>query len=156
MLQSFTCVFLCFACLCLVIVHRGVMIRGLMSVYAQSVATTLLVVLKALNNSQHIHVANSSDFHASLEAREKVNQEKLRLKTICTEDRTRRSYLSYFYSVRNCLCVCVRGSAERETADREEQWLQELDEEEYDALPEEEKEHIVQQHREKLKKKKLR
>lgn len=62
MLQSFTCVFLCFACLCLVIVHRGVMIRGLMSVYAQSVATTLLVVLKALNNSQHIHVANSSDF----------------------------------------------------------------------------------------------
>lgn len=145
MLQSFTCVLLCFACLCLVIVHRGVMIRGLMSVYAQSVATTLLVVLKALNNSQHIHVANSSDFHASLEARERVNQEKLRLKTICTEDRTRRSYLSYFYSVRNCLCVCVRGSAERETADREEQWLQEPDENEFDALPEEEKECIIQQ-----------
>ena len=87
-----------------------------MSVYAQSVATTLLVVLKALHNSQHIHDANSSDFHTSLEARERVNQEKLRLKTICKEDRTRQSYLSYFYSVRNCLCVsvCVRGSAERE------------------------------------------
>lgn len=45
---------------------------------------------------------------------------------------------------------------QKEKADREEQWLQELDEEEYDALPEEEKEHIVQQYREKLKQKKLR
>lgn len=40
--------------------------------------------------------------------------------------------------------------------DREEQWLQELDEDEYDALPEEQKERITERHREKLRQQKLR
>ncbi|XP_029378255.1 hydrocephalus-inducing protein homolog [Echeneis naucrates] len=45
---------------------------------------------------------------------------------------------------------------QREKVDREERWLQDLDEEKYAALPEEQKEHITQLHREKLRQKKLR
>lgn len=52
--------------------------------------------------------------------------------------------------------MCPSEALQKEKADREEQWLQELDEEEYDALPEEDKERIVQRHREKLRQKKLR
>ncbi|XP_030281249.1 hydrocephalus-inducing protein homolog isoform X1 [Sparus aurata] len=104
---------------------RGIVISGLESVYTQSAATTLQVVLKALNNRKHIYAVNLSDSYAALKARERAQRE-------------------------------TEVALQKEKADREEQWLQELDEEEYDALPEEEKEHIVQQHREKLKKKKLR
>ncbi|XP_068458365.1 hydrocephalus-inducing protein homolog isoform X2 [Clinocottus analis] len=45
---------------------------------------------------------------------------------------------------------------QKEKADREEQWLQELDEEEYDALPEVEQKRIFQQMREKRKQQNLR
>ncbi|XP_029009061.1 hydrocephalus-inducing protein homolog isoform X2 [Betta splendens] len=45
---------------------------------------------------------------------------------------------------------------QKEKADREEQWLRDLDEEEYDSLPEEQKEHIIQCIREKLQQHKLR
>lgn len=54
------------------------------------------------------------------------------------------------------VCVCPSETLQKEKADREVQWLQELDEEEYEALPEEAKKRIVQQHREKLKQKKVR
>jgi len=40
-------------------------------------------------------------------------------------------------------CVCPSEALPKEKADRQEQWLQQLDDEEYDALPEEEKERIV-------------
>lgn len=49
-----------------------------------------------------------------------------------------------------CLCPCVSEALQKEKADREEQWLQELDDEAYDALPEEEKERIIQIHKKKL------
>lgn len=52
--------------------------------------------------------------------------------------------------------VCLTEALQKERAEREEQWLQELDEEEYDALPEEEKERVVQLYRDKLRQKKLR
>lgn len=52
--------------------------------------------------------------------------------------------------------MCPTEALQKEKADREEQWLQELDEEEYDALPEEEKERVVQRYGEKLRQKKLR
>lgn len=54
------------------------------------------------------------------------------------------------------VCACPSEALEKEKAEREEKWLQELDDEEYDALPEEEKERIVHWHREKLRQKKLR
>ncbi|XP_075998117.1 hydrocephalus-inducing protein homolog [Genypterus blacodes] len=44
----------------------------------------------------------------------------------------------------------------KELADKEEQWLQELDEDAYDALPEEKKGRIAQQHREQFQQQKLR
>ncbi|XP_034061831.1 LOW QUALITY PROTEIN: hydrocephalus-inducing protein homolog [Gymnodraco acuticeps] len=45
---------------------------------------------------------------------------------------------------------------QKETSDRKEQWLQELDEEEYDALPEEDKEQIVRHHTENHRQQKVR
>ncbi|XP_074533739.1 hydrocephalus-inducing protein homolog [Halichoeres trimaculatus] len=105
--------------------YRGVVIDGLNSLYTQSAASTLQVVLKALNNRKHIYVVNLSDSYAALKERERAQRE--------TEE-----------------------ALQREKSVREEQWLQELDEEKYDALPEKEKERIDQQQREKLKQPKLR
>lgn len=48
------------------------------------------------------------------------------------------------------LSVCHTEALQKETADREQQWLQELDEEQYESLPEEQKERINQRLREKL------
>ncbi|KAM9351908.1 hydrocephalus-inducing protein homolog [Symphorus nematophorus] len=105
--------------------HHGVVICGLESVYTQSPASTLQVVLKALNNRKHIYVVNLSDSYAALKARERAQRE--------TEE-----------------------ALQKEKADREDQWLPHMDDEEYDALPEEQKERIFQQHREKFRQKKLR
>ncbi|KAF7656194.1 hypothetical protein LDENG_00045050 [Lucifuga dentata] len=105
--------------------HRGVVIDGLVSVYTQSVASTLQVILKAFNNRKYIYAVNLSDSYAALEAREKEQR-------------------------------AAEELALKELAEKEEQWLQELDEEEYDALPEEKKERIAQQHREQLQQQKLR
>lgn len=55
-----------------------------------------------------------------------------------------------------CFFVCLTEALQKERAEKEEQWLQELDEEEYDALPEEEKERVVRLYRDKLRQKKLR
>uniref|UniRef100_A0A8D0AXJ9 HYDIN axonemal central pair apparatus protein n=1 Tax=Sander lucioperca TaxID=283035 RepID=A0A8D0AXJ9_SANLU len=92
--------------------HRGIVIDGLESVYTQSEADTLQVVLKALKNRKHIYVVNLSDSYAALKARERAQRE--------TEE-----------------------ALQKERADREEQWLQELDDDEYNDLPEEEIERIV-------------
>ncbi|KAI9537989.1 hypothetical protein NQZ68_019330, partial [Dissostichus eleginoides] len=97
--------------------HRGIVMDGLESVYTQSAANTLQVVLKALNNRKHIYAVNLSDSYTALQARERAQRE--------TEE-----------------------ALQKEKSDRKEQWLQELDEEEYDALPEEDKEQIVRQHTE--------
>ncbi|XP_045894223.1 hydrocephalus-inducing protein homolog [Micropterus dolomieu] len=105
--------------------HRGIVIGSLESVYTQSAASTLQVVLKALNNRKHIYVVNLSDSYAALKARETAQRE-------------------------------AQEALQKEKADREEQWLQELDGDEYDALPEEVKEHIALRHREKLRLHKLR
>ncbi|XP_053175951.1 hydrocephalus-inducing protein homolog [Scomber japonicus] len=97
--------------------YRGVVIDGLESVYTQSVAGTLQVVLKAFNNRKHIYVVNLSDSYNALKARERAQRE-------------------------------ADEALQKEKADKEKQWLQELDEDEYDALPEEEKERIARRHRE--------
>lgn len=52
--------------------------------------------------------------------------------------------------------MCPSEALQKETSDRKEQWLQELDEEEYDALPEEDKEQIVRQHTENHRQQKVR
>lgn len=52
--------------------------------------------------------------------------------------------------------MCPSEALKKEKVDREEQWLKELDEEGYNALPEDQKEHITQKHREKLREQKLR
>ncbi|KAM7413943.1 hypothetical protein PAMA_018980 [Pampus argenteus] len=55
--------------------HRGVVIDGLESVYTQSVANTLQVVLKALNNRKHIYVVNLLDSYTALKGRERAQRE---------------------------------------------------------------------------------
>ncbi|XP_071313817.1 hydrocephalus-inducing protein homolog isoform X2 [Trachinotus anak] len=55
--------------------HRGIVIDGLESVYTQSRASTLQVVLKALNNRKHIYVVNLSDTYAALKAVEKAQRD---------------------------------------------------------------------------------
>ncbi|XP_027128846.1 hydrocephalus-inducing protein homolog isoform X3 [Larimichthys crocea] len=55
--------------------YRGIVISSLESVYTQSVASTLQVVLKALNNRKHIYVVNLSDSYAALKARERAQRE---------------------------------------------------------------------------------
>ncbi|XP_073328914.1 hydrocephalus-inducing protein homolog [Pagrus major] len=54
---------------------RGIVISGLETVYTQSAATTLQVVLKALNNRKRIYVVNLSDSYAALKARERTQRE---------------------------------------------------------------------------------
>uniref|UniRef100_A0A8C2Z823 Hydin adenylate kinase-like domain-containing protein n=1 Tax=Cyclopterus lumpus TaxID=8103 RepID=A0A8C2Z823_CYCLU len=55
--------------------HRGIVIDGLESVFAQSAASTLQMVLKALNNRKHVFVVNLFDSYAALKAREKAQRE---------------------------------------------------------------------------------
>ncbi len=55
-----------------------------------------------------------------------------------------------------CVCVCPSEALQKEKTEKQEQWLQQLDDEEYDALPEEEKEQIVERYRENLRQRKLR
>ncbi|KAM9854716.1 hydrocephalus-inducing protein homolog [Aulostomus maculatus] len=93
--------------------YRGVVIDGLESVFTQSVASTLQVVLKALNKRKHIYVVNLLDSYTALKDREREQREAL----------------------------------EEERARQEKQWLQDMDEEEYDALLEDEKEKIIEHHR---------
>ncbi|XP_059190373.1 hydrocephalus-inducing protein homolog [Centropristis striata] len=55
--------------------HCGIVIDGLESVYTQSAASMLQVVLKALNNRKHIYVVNLCDSYAALKAREKAQRQ---------------------------------------------------------------------------------
>lgn len=54
------------------------------------------------------------------------------------------------------VCVCVSEALQKEKAAREEQWLQDMDEEEYNALPQEVKERINKKHREEFRQQKFR
>lgn len=134
------------------------MIDGLESVYTQSVTNTLQVVLKALNNRKHIYVVHLSISSAALKAQERAERETEGKK--CTSAHThtvlsRKVRLLYLFKKTNNAglgTVFMRHleALQKEKADREEQWLQELDEEQYESLPEEQKEYITQQLREKL------
>ncbi|XP_034542457.1 hydrocephalus-inducing protein homolog isoform X2 [Notolabrus celidotus] len=55
--------------------YRGIVIEGLNSLYTQSAASTVQVVLKALNNRKHIYVVNLSDSYAALKERERAQRE---------------------------------------------------------------------------------
>ncbi|XP_034444093.1 hydrocephalus-inducing protein homolog [Hippoglossus hippoglossus] len=55
--------------------HRGVVIDDLNSVYCQSAASTLPVVLKALKNSKHIYVVNLFDSFDARTARDRAQRE---------------------------------------------------------------------------------
>lgn len=54
--------------------YRGVIICGLDSVYIHPVATTLQVILKAINNRKHIYAVNLSCSYAVLKARDKLKR----------------------------------------------------------------------------------
>lgn len=144
------------------------MIDGLESVYTQSEADTLQVVLKALKNRKHIYVVNLSDSYAALKARERAQRE-TEGKHTHTDILIQRTELiklivllflfSKVYGIVQyvkTVYVCPSEALQKERADREEQWLQELDDDEYNDLPEEEIERIVYRNREKRRQQKLR
>ncbi|XP_061629909.1 hydrocephalus-inducing protein homolog [Phyllopteryx taeniolatus] len=54
--------------------YCGIIIHGLDSVYTTSVAYSLQVILKALNNRKHIYVINLSDTYSALKARMKAQR----------------------------------------------------------------------------------
>ncbi|XP_056138426.1 hydrocephalus-inducing protein homolog [Lampris incognitus] len=55
--------------------YRGVVIDGLESVYAQSTASALQVVLKAFSNRKHIYLVNLKDSYTAWKAREQAQRE---------------------------------------------------------------------------------
>ncbi|XP_030613884.1 hydrocephalus-inducing protein homolog isoform X2 [Archocentrus centrarchus] len=105
--------------------YRGIVIDGLESAYTQFPASTLQIVLKALNNRKHIYVVNLSDSYTALKARERARKE-------------------------------AEEALQKEEAAKEEELLQDLDEEEFNALPQEVKERINQKHREAFQQQKFR
>lgn len=54
------------------------------------------------------------------------------------------------------LCLCLLEAIEKEKAEKEVQWLQSLDDDQYHGLPDEIKNNIFQQHATKFQQKKLR
>lgn len=54
------------------------------------------------------------------------------------------------------LCACLSEAIHKEEAEKELQWLQSLDDDQCQDLPNEVKKHIIQQHVVKLRQKKLR
>lgn len=149
--------------------YRGIVIDGLNSLYTQSAASTVQVLLKALNNRKHIYVVNLSDSYAALKERERAQRETegktapvLKTYTSVSENWPNLNFTSLtqlslrWFIESKTVCWCPSETLQREKSVKEEQWLQELDEEEYEALPEKEKERIDQQQREKLKQPKLR
>ncbi|XP_046781643.1 hydrocephalus-inducing protein homolog isoform X4 [Gallus gallus] len=101
--------------------YQGVVFDGLETLFARSMASALLCLLKAVNNRPYIYFVNLFQDYASWKAKEMAAKEQ--------EERE-----------------------QEEVARREKERLQEMDEEEYDALTEEQKaqfdENILQIQRE--------
>ncbi|XP_032051538.1 hydrocephalus-inducing protein homolog [Aythya fuligula] len=106
--------------------YQGVVFDGLETLFAGSMASALICLLKAARNRPHIYFVNLVQDYASLKAREAAAKEQ--------EERE-----------------------QEEAARREKAHLQEMDEEEYDALTEEQKaqfdDSILQVQRERKKRK---
>uniref|UniRef100_A0A3B4AWU3 Hydin adenylate kinase-like domain-containing protein n=1 Tax=Periophthalmus magnuspinnatus TaxID=409849 RepID=A0A3B4AWU3_9GOBI len=58
--------------------HRGIVINGLQSAFTATIAHTLQIVLKALNNRKHIYVVNIFDSYSALQSREKAQKDQQR------------------------------------------------------------------------------
>ncbi|XP_046889403.1 hydrocephalus-inducing protein homolog [Hypomesus transpacificus] len=55
--------------------HRGVVIDGLETAYGRSLSSTLLVVLKAFNNRQHIYLVDLHNSYPAFRARERAQRD---------------------------------------------------------------------------------
>nr|XP_023493063.1 hydrocephalus-inducing protein homolog isoform X2 [Equus caballus] len=88
--------------------YRGVVFDSLETLFARNCATTLLCLLKAIGNREHIYVLNMAQDYTAMKAQEKAKKEQEEHKL-------------------------------REALEKEKERLQNMDEEEYDALTEEEK-----------------
>ncbi|XP_039769505.1 hydrocephalus-inducing protein homolog isoform X2 [Ornithorhynchus anatinus] len=88
--------------------YRGVVFDGLETLFARSVSSALLCLLKAINNREHIYFINLFQDFVIMKAREKAKKDQEEWK-------------------------------QQENLAKEKARLQELDEEEYDALTEEQK-----------------
>ncbi|XP_067327017.1 hydrocephalus-inducing protein homolog [Anolis sagrei] len=91
--------------------YRGMVFDGLETIFARSMTSALLCVLKAINNRRYIYFVNLIQDFAAMKAKEKSKQEQ--------EEREQQEAIA-----------------------REKARLQDMDEEEYDALTEEQKIHF--------------
>ncbi|XP_062817752.1 hydrocephalus-inducing protein homolog isoform X1 [Anolis carolinensis] len=91
--------------------YRGIVIDGLETIFARSMTSALLCLLKAINNRRYIYFVNLAQDFAAMKAKEKSKQEQ--------EEREQQEAMA-----------------------REKARLQEMDEEEYDVLTEEQKIHF--------------
>uniref|UniRef100_A0A3Q3KEI6 Hydin adenylate kinase-like domain-containing protein n=1 Tax=Monopterus albus TaxID=43700 RepID=A0A3Q3KEI6_MONAL len=66
--------------------QRGIMIDGLESVYTQSAASTLQVVLKALKNLKHIYVVNLSNSYSAMNAQKRETEGKKFLEQVIQQE----------------------------------------------------------------------
>uniref|UniRef100_A0A803TF57 HYDIN axonemal central pair apparatus protein n=1 Tax=Anolis carolinensis TaxID=28377 RepID=A0A803TF57_ANOCA len=89
--------------------YRGIVIDGLETIFARSMTSVLLCLLKAINNRRYIYFVNLAQDFAAMKAKEKSKQEQ---------------------------------EEQQEAMAREKARLQEMDEEEYDVLTEEQKIHF--------------
>lgn len=140
--------------------HRAIIISGLDSVYIHPVATTLQVVLKAFNNRKHIYAVNLSCSYAVLKARDKLKKVAMgnftKLIHECAFTTTSHHWSVFFTRFEKCAVRVPLEVLRKGRTSREGSWMQGRDEEEYDALPEEEKEKLMERYRVKLRQMKLR
>lgn len=140
----------------------GIVIDGLASVFTCSTTATLQATLKALNGYKHICVVNLYDTYSAMNAREmaqKWAEGKNIITRSCAITFTLGRRPQTCFSCFSWLCIlCARLSEamQKERADKEVQWLQSLDDDQSHSLSNEVRKHIIQQHVEKLRQKKLR
>ncbi|KAB1274160.1 Hydrocephalus-inducing protein-like protein [Camelus dromedarius] len=134
--------------------YRGVVFDSLDTLFARNAATTLLCLLKAIGNREHIYVLNMAQDFTAMKAQEKAKKEQEgKAPTLrgCPSQapiacfgyqlncwRTLQPKLVSDFSLPSCLLLHPEHKR-KEALEREKERLQNMDEEEYDALTEEEK-----------------
>ncbi|OXB57221.1 hypothetical protein ASZ78_016396 [Callipepla squamata] len=116
--------------------YQGVVFDGLETLFARSMASALLCLLKAVNNRPYIYFINLFQDYASWKAKEVAAKEQEGAGQICV---LAPSTEPCVYLLMISPLVYTEEREQEEVARREKARLQEMDEEDYDALTEEQK-----------------
>ena len=148
--------------------YRGVVIDGLETIFSNNAVNTLNALLKALNNRKYLYAVTLRLTYEALKERERKEMEEIGEFTddpdnfsrflsdcskvtndfypqICTVLELQILRNGFQWSLLEEKKINLNGFAERQekaAEEAEKQRLEEMDEEEYDALPDEERERI--------------